>query len=59
MAEVYDPILDTWTRKADLHTTRANLFTIVFNGKICGGALTPPPLIIVTTMYEYESGLDH
>jgi N-acetylneuraminic acid mutarotase len=38
--ESYDPVLDLWTARADMHTARGALVAGVVNGKICaiGGA---------------------
>ena len=56
--EEYDPLTDTWTRKADIPTTRGGLCTAVVNGKIYAiGGITGiagggGPLVSIVEEYD-------
>jgi hypothetical protein len=55
--EEYDPITDTWTRKANMPTARWGLSSSAVDGKIyaVGGALVSN--VAVSTVEEYDTGL--
>jgi hypothetical protein len=55
--EEYDPITDTWTRKASMTTARWGLSSSAVDGKIyaVGGALVSN--VAVPTVEEYDTGL--
>jgi hypothetical protein len=55
--EEYDPITDTWTRKANMPTARWGLSSSAVDGKIyaVGGALVSN--VAVPTVEEYDTGL--
>jgi N-acetylneuraminic acid mutarotase len=54
--EEYDPVTDTWTKRADMPTTRIGLSASVINGKIyvIGGARGPGD--VCSTVEEYDPG---
>jgi N-acetylneuraminic acid mutarotase len=57
--EVYDPVTDTWTKKASMPTARMLLATSVVNGKIyaIGGALVAGGNCL-STVEVYDPGTD-
>jgi len=62
IVEEYDPLTDTWTRKADMPTPRYQVQTEAVNGKIyaIGGwdVLNPPNSVIYSTVEEYDPKTD-
>jgi N-acetylneuraminic acid mutarotase len=62
LVEAYNPVTDTWTRKADIPQPRAGLSAGVVDGKIyaIGGIPTfaDPHLGGVKTVYEYDPSKD-
>jgi len=52
--EEYDPLTDTWTKKADMPTARAFLSTCVVDGKIyaIGGALASKTMLSTVEVYD-------
>ena len=61
VVEEYDPITDTWVRKADMPTARVGLSAVVVNGKIYaigGSNQLNNQLNILCTMEEYDPKTD-
>lgn len=56
IVEEYDPVTDTWTRKADMPTARGFLSASAVNGKIyaIGGWMLPN--VYLSTVEEYDTG---
>ena len=55
---VYDPLMDTWTRKADMPTGRARLSTSVVDGKIYAIGGSPNRDAEVSTVEVYDPATD-
>jgi len=56
--EVYDPVTDTWTRKADMPSGRACAAASVVNGKIYVIGGSPRAETYTTTVEEYDPATD-
>ena len=60
--EAYDPVTDTWTKKADMPATRAGLSTSAVNGKIYAiGGIGRQGVFaeaFTSTVYEYDPVTD-
>jgi N-acetylneuraminic acid mutarotase len=58
--EAYDPVNDTWIEKVDMPTARFDFSIGVVNDKIYvfGGAVDWPPSTLLSTVEEYEPGID-
>jgi hypothetical protein len=52
--EVYDPVTDTWTTKADMRTARYGLSTCAVNGKIYAIGGDPGNYVVLRTVEEYD-----
>jgi len=56
--EVYDPSTDSWTRKADMPTARANLSAGMLNGKIYVIGGSTGWSTVFSTLEVYDSAMD-
>jgi len=57
--EEYDPVTDTWTKKANMPTPRGDLCTAVVDNKIYAiGGVVLPVVNKLSTVEEYNSTTD-